>query len=124
MCLEISRMIFASLSHSTFIILVFIMGLHSHSPTVLKPVPRFLCKRGNVSPIRVVKFHGFGALKISPLRAVNHCSACQVRTFTSEWSIMTTASSSTGVQLAPNSVRSLQLNPFERRTLAEKLIVK
>ena len=29
-----------------------------------------------------------------------------------------------GVQLAPNSVKSLHLYPFERRTLAEKLIVK
>ncbi len=29
-----------------------------------------------------------------------------------------------GLQLPPDSVRSLLLNPFERRTLAEKLQVK
>ena len=38
-----------------------------------------------------------------------------------QWRIMATASRSTGVQLAPNSVRYLQLNPVERRTLDLKL---
>lgn len=37
---------------------------------------------------------------------------------------MAAASSSTGVQLPPNSVRHLQRYPLERRTFAEKLLVK
>ena len=100
----------------------------SLSTTVLefKPmVPRLLCKKIFISPISVVKFYSLGALKISPL--VPRLEQC-TSGYLPQRGVGVVTSSGTnvvvGVQLAPNSVKSLHLYPFERRTLAEKLIVK
>ena len=69
-----------------------------------------------------------GRSRYSPKRSAPSTARNRAFASTAEMSNMATSSAaitvSMGVQLHPNSVKSLLLNPFERRTFAEKLQVK